>query len=361
MYLLNLLRHFGQQHQVSAALAVENCLMIERVRELGVPFRTYSLSYRGVSKVSRQLAEWHRGRCFDVIHANGRRSQFFGSWLQRRTGLPMVGADLVATLSTGGPWREALKNLTAAWINRWLVIPRMQRLIVLCEFMRRQSLEQLRVPAEKVVTVYNGVDHRHFSPADAEPGLLPIEPERLVVVCSARFVPHKGHRVLIEAVDQLRQRLDLPFSVLLIGDGPEEAALRSEVAQRGLQDLFLWMEFPPDIRPYLARASLVVLPSFQEGVPTALLQGMAMARPVVGTDLQGIPEIVEHDWNGLTFPAGDAGRLAHHLQTLLSSPETRIRMGQRGRQRLLERFTLERMLDRIEQLYGQAIGLGRTR
>lgn len=355
MYLLNLLRHFRERDDVFVACAAENELMLERVRTLGLAHEAMPLGYRTLPAVTRRLQALHARHRFDLVHANGRRSQLFGAILARRTGLPLVGADLVATLDWTGSPVAVLQNLVAALVNRLVAVPAMQRIVVLTEHMRQESLRWLRVPAERVVTVHNAVDTEWFQPREPDPALrdaLGIPAGAAVVLCSARLVEHKGHRLLLEAMDRLPHVFPL-----LIGDGPLEGELRARLAGRP----HALLDFPPDIRPYYALADVVALTSRQEGLPTALLQAMAMERPVIGTDVQGIPEIVSPGRNGFLVPLGRPDLLVERLQELLADPALRRRMGAAGRQRVLEGFSLPRMLTRLEEVYAEAMTAASSR
>lgn len=349
VYLLNLLRHFRERDEVFVACAAENGLMLERVRELGVAHEAMPLGYRTLPAVVRRLQALHAERAFDLVHANGRRSQLFGALLARRTGLPVVGADLVATLDWTGSPAAILQNLVAAIVNRLVAVPAMRRIVVLTEHMRRESLRWLRVPPGRLVTVPNAVDPDFFAPRPPDPELraaLGIPSGAPVVLCSARLVEHKGHRLLLDALDRLPEVFPL-----LIGDGPLEGDLRARLAGRP----HALLDFPPDLRPYYALADAVALTSRQEGLPTALLQAMAMERPVVGTDVQGIPEVVRPGENGWLVPLGRPEVLAERLGALLQDRELRARMGRRGRELVLERFSLPGMLQRLEEVYASAL------
>lgn len=349
VYLLNLLRHFRERDDVFVACAAENELMIERVRALDLPHEAMPLGYRTLPAVVRRLQALHAQHGFDLVHANGRRSQLFGALLAQRTGLPVVGADLVATLDWTGSPAAVLQNLVAAVLNRLVAVPRLRRIVVLTDHMRQESLRWLRVPPERIVTVPNAVDPEWFQPREPDAALragLGVPPEAPVVLCSARLVEHKGHDLLLDALDRLPDVFPL-----LIGDGPLEARLRARLSGRP----YALLDFPLDIRPYYALADVVALTSRQEGLPTALLQAMAMERPVVGTDVQGIPEVVRPGENGWLAPLGRPEVLADRLRSLVDDPALRLQMGRRGREIVLERFSLPRMLQRIEEVYASAL------
>ncbi|MBI2114383.1 MAG: glycosyltransferase [candidate division NC10 bacterium] len=101
----------------------------------------------------------------------------------------------------------------------------------------------------------------------------------------------------------------------------------------------------------LAAADALVIPSTREGIPLALLEAMAASLPVVATEVGGIPEVVRHDETGLLVPSGDPAALANAVVRLFQDPTRANAMGERGRARYLERFTVERLVREVEALY----------
>ncbi|NDD28040.1 MAG: glycosyltransferase family 1 protein [Proteobacteria bacterium] len=358
VFLFHLVRHALASCDVFVACAAENRLLVERMRDLDVSLIEMPLSYRQVPAGVRRLVAWHARERFDLVYANGRRSQLFGSFVARRTGLPMVGADLIVHLPWSGGVLAFTRNLLASLLNRVVAVPWAVRIITICEFVRQELVRRFRVSPEKVVTVWNAVDAEHFAPQAADASFAAsrgIAPDAAVVVCSARLVEHKGQAVLIDAIDRLRRQGRFDGWLVLIGDGPDEARLRARIAGTSAPHRCIITDFPMDIRPWYARADVVVLASREEGLPTALLQAMSMARPVVGTNVQGIPESVTHGENGLLVPVDDPAELSEALARVLADREAAVRMGEAGRQRVLRDFRLEIMLARFDAVLDDAM------
>jgi glycosyltransferase involved in cell wall biosynthesis len=176
--------------------------------------------------------------------------------------------------------------------------------------------------------------------AGAEPRLL----------CVGRLIPVKGHLVLLRALAQARSRA--PGLVLdIAGQGPLEPALKAYAAELGLSDAVRFLGFVSPIQSAIEAASAVVVPSLGEGFGMVALEAMERGRPVVASDVGGLPEIVADGETGFVVPAGDAAALADALVTLVSSPARAAEMGQAGRRRALESFTPERSTRGIEALY----------
>jgi glycosyltransferase involved in cell wall biosynthesis len=160
------------------------------------------------------------------------------------------------------------------------------------------------------------------------------------VACVARLEERKGHRVLFDALEILRAAGERPF-VELVGDGPARAALESEAARRGLsgQVRFLGWQTEEGVRACLDRCRFLVLPSHAEGLPVAIIEAFARARPVVATDVAGIAELVEDGRNGHLVPAGDAVALAAAMRNLLAKdPGELDALGRQGRKSVEMRF-----------------------
>jgi glycosyltransferase involved in cell wall biosynthesis len=117
-----------------------------------------------------------------------------------------------------------------------------------------------------------------------------------------------------------------------------------------LTDVFYFAGFHPDTSPFMRSFDMFALPSLSEGLSSAILEAMAASLPIVATDVGGIPELVINGDNGLLVAPADPVALAQAILQLAEDPQQSLRMGQRGRSRMEERFTLERKIQETEQL-----------
>ena len=187
--------------------------------------------------------------------------------------------------------------------------------------------------------------------ARPEPPALPGAP-RLAIV--GRLIPIKGHDVVLRAVARARARLP-GLTLEIAGDGELEPELRATAARLGLDDAvsFLGRVAPAD--PVLERAEVVVVPSFGEGFGMVALEAMERGRPVIASDVGGLPEIVADGRTGILVPPGDVDALAGAIVALAGDPARAAAMGAAGRARALEEFSQERCTERIAALYGAAL------
>jgi glycosyltransferase involved in cell wall biosynthesis len=167
-------------------------------------------------------------------------------------------------------------------------------------------------------------------------------------VCQLR--PEKALDLLVEATGKVLERFP-DVRVLIAGDGPEEEALRDQIAAAGLDDCVLLIGTRRDVPDLLATADIAVCCSDFEGTPLSVMEYMGAGRPVVATRVGGLPEMIEHEVHGLLFERRDVSGLAGALGELLGQPARARAMGVRGRDRQRQEFDLETMVRNLGELY----------
>jgi glycosyltransferase involved in cell wall biosynthesis len=139
----------------------------------------------------------------------------------------------------------------------------------------------------------------------------------------------------------------------IVGEGPERTALGQNVAKRGLaeQVSFEGAVNQDRLLELYRESDALVMSSFAEGLPVVLMEAMSMEIPCVAPWVNGIPEIISHESDGLLVPPGDAQALAGAFARLLDDPELRRSLGQRARLKILEKFDLRRNTERLAEVF----------
>ncbi len=181
------------------------------------------------------------------------------------------------------------------------------------------------------------------------------EPEGTpVAIMPARLVWPKGVREFVEAA-RLLHRSGVGIRMALVGEPPAHnraSVPRAEIEAWVEQGLIEWWGHRSDMPQVYARCHIVCLPSFYgEGLPRALIEAAACARPIVTTDIPGCREVVHDGDNGLLVPPRAPEALAEALRTLVGDPQRRVEMGARGRQRAITEFSLGRVIEATLALY----------
>jgi glycosyltransferase involved in cell wall biosynthesis len=281
----------------------------------------------------------------DVLHTHVHFSlNVLGRLAGRLAGARVVAHMHIANVfRAGGLARRAqvaLDNATARLCGRIVAVSEATRI----------SLLRQGYPAARVVVVHNGIGpaapvelRRPDGAPDAAPLLLHV----------GRLAPVKGQRELIEALALLRR----PDAVAVLAGkdletgGSYQRELETLAAALGVHERVVFAGYRDDVPALLAAADVFVLPSFVEGLPLTVLEAMAAARPVVASRAGGTPEAVVDGETGVLVPPGDVEALAGALDELLADPERARRLGEAGKRRVEERFSVDAMVDGVLAAY----------
>jgi len=200
----------------------------------------------------------------------------------------------------------------------------------------------------KIRVIPNGVDVKKFKPNNK------IHTE--YIYWGGRFVPEKGLKYLIEAI-KLVKRTKSDIRLLMAGDGPLLPKIHKMINKYHLMDDVKFLgKMPLEKIPLLINSSsMCVLPSLKEGMPFALLEAMACGKPVIGSNISGIRDIINNGENGLLITPGDSKELASAILKLLEDKDLGQVLGRNARQLMIEKYSLNNIVNQIEQIYNELI------
>lgn len=226
-------------------------------------------------------------------------------------------------------------------------------LITTGENIREIFTKRYNLPEDKVVSIPTGVDLDFFSPEISGERVrreLRIAQDSPIIGNVGIFRGKKGHRFFLEACNIIRDVLP-EARFLIVGEGPIEKHIREWIGELALEKEVILTGFRRDINEVLASLDVLVMSSVAEGVPQVVAQALAMEKGVVATSIGGIPELVKDGSTGLLVPPCNPQAIAHACLRLLQDRGFRQSLGKAGRKLIERRFSLESMLDKIEQLY----------
>jgi glycosyltransferase involved in cell wall biosynthesis len=184
----------------------------------------------------------------------------------------------------------------------------------------------------------------------------PLVRERPYVFAMGRFVPKKGFDVLLRAFAEVRRSGIRGVDLLIAGDGPEKGRLQALVSKLELNGWVHFIGYLDETQKprVIAGARVFICPSLREPLGIVNIEAMAVARAVIASDVDGIPDLIEPGRNGLLFPRNDATVLSSHIQTLLNNPELARSMGEAGREKAAE-YTWAKITKMYLEIYQQLI------
>lgn len=318
-----------------------------RLRELGLdPVRVGTdrlLAPADVRRVRRHLARVRPA----LVHTHLKYADVLGGVAARSLGLPAVSTLHEAAWS--GPRRETARQRVAALARRVCH----QRLIAVSKAARSSYLATGWDRPHRVVMVYNGIAARapEASPEQVR-ARLGLGPDELVVTMVSALRPEKAHEVALGTFATLRDRFPR-LRLLVVGDGPRRDEIERMAAEAGPG--VVMAGFQADVAGILSGTDVLLHPSHVDAFPTALLQAMDAAVPVVATAVGGIPEILGDGTGLLVPPPPDPERVATALVPLLQDAELRRRIGASGRDDFLRRFSAESWVRGTRAVYEQAL------
>lgn len=293
-------------------------------------------------RIARLLRCWRP----DIVHTRNAEAFFYGTLAARLAGVPAVVHSEHGRVFPEKRWRALAQRLLLRHVDAAFAVS---------EQLRSDLVRELAVSADRFEVLYNGVHVAGLPPSRTDNA--PRETGGLVIGSVGRLAPVKNYGLLLHAMARLPAAPSC--RLMLIGDGPEAAALRQLATELGLQARVEFCGHREDVPQLLQGLDIFVLPSLSEGMSNTLLEAMAAGLPVLASDVGGNKELIEAERSGLLFPSGDVSALAGQLGRVLASADLRARLGAAAQLRARSEFSLEAMLARYAALYRRVSGRAR--
>jgi len=326
-----------------------------KIEALGVKFNGLPVDKKGINpradvKLFWALYRWYKAQQPDIIHHFTIKPVIYGSIAARMAKIPRI----INTV-TGLGYVFTDEKIT--WLRRLVV--GLYRISLNCaDFTFFQNQDDYgfflsRGLVKKSGTALlpgSGVDCEHFSPVS---GPNPLEKSQPTFLMVSRLLKDKGVYEFVAAARLVKEHYPKARFQLL---GRRDVRNPNVVPENDLkswenQGLVSWSGEVSDVRPMMAKSDVVVLPSYREGIPRALLEAAAMAKPIITTDAVGCREVVDDGINGLLVPVKDAPALAGAMERMINDPEMRKRMGKAGRKKVEREFDEKIVIQKILKTY----------
>ena len=318
----DLLTHpHGRLFQQSQALNVRTIPLVVR----------NDLDLRPVPGLRRLI----RREDYDIVHLHTKRAHALSLWLSHRSSRPKY----VVTRRMDYPESNT-------WYTRCLYNRKADGVVAISQEIF-DLLVEAGVKSHGIRLIHSGVDPRPFA-ASARGSHE--HPERIVVGMAAVLEKRKGHRLLLEAARRLKEQ-GCQISYRLAGEGSLKESLEARTLQLGLQEDVQFLGFVADMPGFLASVDVVVLPSLFEGLGVSILEAMAAGKAVIASRVGGLPELVVDGATGVLVEPRDVAGLVRAIAKLGSDRALIRSMGQKGRERLKNNFTMEQMGRKNEAYY----------
>jgi glycosyltransferase involved in cell wall biosynthesis len=314
---------------------------VSGLRERATPARPLHLG--AVRALRRLVLAWGP----DLIQAHGGQPLKYAVLAQGRAPIVYRRIGSVAGWLSSPPRQILYARL----------VGRAARVVAVADSIRAETIEAFRLPAERVVTIPNGVDDRRLQPARGRTATrqeLAVPAGSTVVLSLGALSWEKdplGH--LAVTAPLLRRRPDAVH--LFAGDGPLRAELEAAVGREQVQGQVRLLGSRADVGDLLAASDLMLFASHTEGMPASVIEAGMAGLPVVGVALTGVPEVVEDGVSGLLAPPGDHDGLRAGVDRLLGDGSLRASLGRTARARCRARYGIGAVAQRYRDLYEEVV------
>jgi glycosyltransferase involved in cell wall biosynthesis len=329
----------------------------DRVRLVGHP-RRFRFDTRPIARLARIIREER----VELVHCTLQMSLFMAHAAVLASGRALPLLDAIHT-TRNRSWREELADR----VLYLRLMNRCERVITVCESQRRFWASKYPSLASRMTTVYNGIDldrYRVSEPPGAGDATLRrqlgIDDRDLAVALVAAIRPEKNHDGVLEAAARL-VRTGHRIKFLFAGGAQarsEEERLARKTAALGLRDHVRWLGPLTDPRSVISAVDAGILFSTTESFPLTLLEFLAMGKPVVSSNVGGVPEIVEDGRNGVLVPAGDVDAFVSALARLEADRAHLRALAARARASVEARFSIRQMVRSTEDVIVDALNRG---
>jgi glycosyltransferase involved in cell wall biosynthesis len=324
------------------------------IEKLNIPVDLVQVPHlRDLSAIPR-LSRYLREQQADLIHTQLEFADTLGSLAAKFVGIPTV-----STLHTFENPRKGSRTYWRLKLRWWMLEHLCSRVIAVSEGTRQHYINRGDLSPNKIITLYNGIDLSRFNGLtetirQTYRHALAIPAEAPVLITVAVLRQPKGIQYLIEALPAIIQAVPA-IRCLVVGSGSYEDQLKALVSQLGLTDYVIFTGTRTDIPELMATGDVFVLPTLGEALPTVLAEAMAAYKPIVVSNVGGVPEMIEHGYNGLLVDPANPSRLAEACLQLLQNPVLAQAMSQAGRKVVEQKFNIRIQAQRLSELYRQIL------
>lgn len=344
-------------YQVAYYLPKKNAL-VPKFEEAGIRTHCFNISRPYDPRSLWKLARFLRKEDVEILHIHSPSLAVYGRLAGRLAGVKAIIYTEHNIVDRYHPLTKMFNVLT---------YPMNDVTIAISDAVSRSIIKWKTVRKTHVYTILNGIDYAAIKTLEIDRQAiresLGIKGRQLVVGTVAHIQPQKGYPYLIEAARLVLEHY--PDTTFIIVGGEKHRGDRQKleeiVKEKGINDHIIFAGARSDALRVMASFDIFVLPSVWEGFGIVFLEAMALGKPVIGTRVGGIPEIIEDGVNGYLVEPQNPRQIADKIMLLLGDSSLRSRMGEKGRQRVEDKFCIEDMVSSVEGIYRSTLAARETR
>ena len=332
--------------------------IIKKLHELGIPL--YNINYKRVFTFggfikSYQLFKLIRRLKPDIIETYHHSADTIGVFIARLAGVQIIISNKRDLAIYKTKFQIYFSKIANQWITSFIAV---------CKSVANHYIEKEKIDENKVTVIYNGIDTTAIRPIESSVlnklrNRLSIKKDNFVLACVANLRPEKGHIVLLEALRILHEKGIKSLKCLIIGsgNGPYASKLATVVKLQNLAEHVVFTGYVKNVNEYIAISDICCLPATSnEGFSNAIIEQMALGKPVIATRIGGNEEAIVHGETGFIVPANDPNAIAESIEWFMQNKKELPSMAENSVRRVREHFSFLKKAKKTENLYRQLLG-----
>lgn len=347
-YVETLVKYLGGKEVEPYFVYNESGLLVERMAEMGVPTERIEMKSRFDFKAARELARLCEKWDIDLIHCHYLREHYTALLAKRYN-------KKIRVVYTN---HFVLANNTVTRLsNRWMD-KRQDQMIAVCNKGKEQLIAN-GWTGDRIQVIFNAVDMNAWAGDRSESTMraeLDIPEDRIVMLCASRFAHDKGHDYLIRSLKRLTEISDVPFTMVLAGDGPLLEQTKAQVKELGLEEQVIFVGFRKDIKNLYKGSDIYINSSQHEALSFLIVEAMAAGLPVIVTDMGGNRDIVPPEAkHGALVIYDDPESMAQAMKKMIEDGEYRAACAQEALRTVADKFEIGKMCQVTWGVYQKAV------
>jgi len=346
-HLYGLLSRIDRERYDTGVVALSAGSGTRKIARLGIPVLV--IDDKDDDRVVEMLAAHLAATCPDIVHNHMYRAEIVGTRAALVAGERLGRRPYIVTTVHSSRIRSTEDRATVRALT-----PSMDRLIAVSQSIVHKIADE-RGGLAPVSLIYNGVDldrYEHQEPCCTLREEYGMAPDAQIVGVVARLEPEKGHPTLLEAWPAVLRSCPKAY-LLVVGEGSQREALEHQAKDLRIGRRVVFTGRRDDIPAVTAALDVAVLPSYREAQGLTILEAMALTRPVVASNVGGIPEMIQDGVTGLLVPPHDAEALTTAIVRLLSDHPLADMLARAGHDMVHDRFCIQMMVRSIEEIYDE--------
>ncbi len=325
----------------------------EEIKKMGIPLFPVAMKSKYNGLAVANLVHLINKERFHLIHSQGARADFFTRVAVKFSKKPYLVSTLQMPVDGFNvrTHRRILYQFFDRFLERYV-----DRFIVVSENLENYLMESRQISSKKIIRIYNGIELDAFNPDlksinfDQLKKTFGIDEGTITVAAIGRLCWQKGFEYFLRAIPKIIENGNKAI-FLLVGEGPLRKQLEDLAKFLAIENNVVFTGFRVDIKSILAMVDFLVVPSLLEGFPMIILEAMAMAKPIIASNIDGISEQLENGKTGCLVKSKSPEEISKTLINLMTNREKGNKLGINARKHAIENFSIEKMISKVEQVY----------